>query len=79
VQKRTLPPLVSYPHYAQSETPPEPVGEIEKRQTFFQEDRRTYCRRVAQQPILEELRSGVDRRKHSQRGGDIMNHIDEEV
>ena len=80
VQERTLPPLVSQPHHAQPESPAVQVEKIEKRHTdTYQEDRRTYCRRVAHLPILEEFRSGVDRRRHNLRAGDTMDHIDEKV
>ncbi len=41
------------------------------------EDRRKVCRRVSHQPVLVELRSGVERRHHNLREGDIVEHIDE--
>jgi hypothetical protein len=41
------------------------------------EDRRKTCRRVSQQPVLVELRSGTERRRHNLREGDIVEHIDE--
>jgi hypothetical protein len=41
------------------------------------EDRRKICRRVSHLPVLEELRSGVDRRHHHLRDGDEVEHIDE--
>ncbi len=40
-------------------------------------DRRMVCRRVTQLPVLVELRSGVERRRRSQREGDPVDHIDE--
>jgi hypothetical protein len=40
-------------------------------------DRRKVCRRVKHQPVLEELRSGVERRHHNLLEGDIADHIDE--
>ena len=40
-------------------------------------DRRKVCRRVTQLPVLVELRSGVERRRRSQREGDPVDHIDE--
>lgn len=43
----------------------------------LQEERRTYCRRFEHLPVLEELRSGIDRRKHKQREGDAAEHVDE--
>ena len=43
------------------------------------EDRRKVCRRVAQKKVLVDLRSGLDRRRHNQRGDDMVDHIDETV
>ncbi len=43
------------------------------------EDRRKVSRRVAQQPVLVELRSGMDRRRRNQREDDPVEHIDETV
>ena len=40
-------------------------------------DRRKYCRRVKHQAVLVELRSGIDRRHHNLRDGDVVEHIDE--
>jgi hypothetical protein len=44
-----------------------------------QEERRLVCRRVSHQSVLLELRSGMERRHHNLRAGDIVEHIDEEV
>lgn len=43
------------------------------------EERRKYCRRILHLPVLEELRSGLDRRHHHIRVSDFAEHIDEEV
>ncbi len=43
------------------------------------EERRKICRRVSHQPVLVELRSGIERRHHNLRDGDIVDHIDEEA
>ncbi|MDX8399543.1 MAG: hypothetical protein R8K20_04780 [Gallionellaceae bacterium] len=43
------------------------------------EDRRKACRRVSHQAVLIELRSGVDRRHHNLREGDVADHIDIEA
>ena len=75
VQPRTLPPLVMQ---AQKQVAPEPLQKVEKRESV-QESRRKYCRRVAHQTMLEELRSGIERRRNRQRGDDDAEHIDEEV
>ena len=80
VQERTVPPLVFQPHHALPESPPGQIEEAENRHVAPSGmDRRTYCRRVAQLPILEEFRSGVDRRRHNQRGGDMTDHVDMKV
>ena len=39
-------------------------------------DRRKACRRLLHQPVLIELRSGIDRRHHNLREGDVAEHID---
>lgn len=43
------------------------------------EDRRKARRRVNHQPVLIELRSGIDRRHNNLREGDVAEHIDIEV
>lgn len=76
VQARTLPPLVVQPH-ARHETPPEDAGKEEKRHDpQVHGERRIYCRRTEHLPILAELRSGMERRRHHQRADDITEHID---
>lgn len=75
VQPRTLSPQVIPPR---GEVAVEPMQEVERREPV-QESRRKYCRRISHQPILEELRSGVERRKNRQRGSDETDHIDEEA
>ena len=42
-------------------------------------DRRKTCRRVSYQPVLVDLRSGPDRRRHNLRLSDLIDHIDEVV
>ncbi len=51
----------------------------QQRRAEPQEDRRKVCRRVAHQPVLEELRSGIERRRNSARNGDAVDHIDVEA
>jgi hypothetical protein len=73
-----LPPLPGAVH----ELPPHaPAGitQPEKRQIAQLNDRRMVCRRFHQLPILQELRSAIDRRKHNQRSADFKLHIDEEA
>lgn len=43
------------------------------------EDRRKACRRVKHQPVLVELRSGIDRRHQNLLEGDVAEHIDVEA
>ena len=44
-----------------------------------QGERRIYSRRIEHLPELVELRAGLDRRRHNQRGGDITEHVDEKI
>lgn len=79
VQARTLPPLVVQPH-ARHETPAVTAGKEEKRHDpHVHGERRIYCRRIEHLPILVELRSGMDRRRHNQRADDITEHVDVKV
>ena len=79
VQARTVPPLVTHP-LRQHETSQEQIQHEERRHAEpLQEERRAYCRRVSHQPVMEELRSAIERRRHKQRGADSTEHIDEEV
>lgn len=75
VQPRTLPPQLTYPH----QTPQRDNPEQERRHAAPQAERRSYCRRAQHLPVLEELRSAIDRRKNSQRGTDQTEHIDIEA
>lgn len=81
VQQRSLAPLVKQ-HFA----PREPAPEVEKAAPAdiqpdrrLNEERRKYCRRAAQQPVLIDLRPGGDRRRRSQRMTDVATSIDEEA
>lgn len=79
VQERTLVPLVVLPH---GEVPsPADVAEHTDRRhdVHVHGERRTYCRRMEHLPVLIELRSGPDRRRHNQRDGDTLEHVDVEV
>ena len=40
-------------------------------------ERRKVCRRIQHEPVLEELRSGIDRRRRNQRRNDLTTAIDE--
>lgn len=76
VQARTLPPLVVQPH-ARREAPVEAAGKEEKRHDpHVHGERRVYCRRIERLPILVELRSEIERRRHNQRADDMTEHID---
>lgn len=66
-------------HELRPEAPPvAPIPEVEHR-VVHPEERRVACRRVAHQPVLLDLRSGLDRRHHKMRGSDLTEHIDEEA
>jgi hypothetical protein len=79
VQPRTLPPLVVQPR-AQPHASPDIAGQAERRHDVqVHGERRTYCRRIEHLPMPVELRAGYDRRRHNQRGDDMMDHVDEKV
>ena len=73
VQPRTLQPLVT-----PQQRRVEPVREEAERRHGWHShtDRRIYCRRILHLPVLFELRSGVERRRHNQRADDPTEHID---
>ena len=74
-----MPPLVIQSH-SQREGEPEIVEQQERRyDQHVYGERRIYCRRIEHLPILIELRSGIERRRHNQREGDVTEHIDVEV
>lgn len=76
VQERTLPPMVVQ-RRTQHAVHPEAAGNEEKGYNpRFHGERRAYCRRVERLPIILELRSGEDRRRHNQRIGDLTEHVD---
>lgn len=80
VQERTVPPLVFQPQHAPPETPFIPIEATEKwHAALTGEDRRICCRRIAHLPVLEEFRSGADRRRRNQREGDMTEHVDMKV
>lgn len=78
VEERTLPPLVNRGH-EQALYPSSDISPQEKRQLIVEEERRLVCRRIQHLPVLEELRSSVDRRRHSMGSAEFQLHIDEEV
>jgi hypothetical protein len=56
------------------------AGKEEKRHDpHVHGERRIYCRRTEHLPILVELRSGMERRRHNQRSDDITEHVDVKV
>lgn len=80
VQERTLPPLVVHRQVQFDAAPPEIAEQQAKhRDTHVQAERRTYCRRIEHLPLLVELRSRMERRRHKQRMDDTTEHVDEEV
>jgi hypothetical protein len=58
-----------------------PMGDQNEpeRRIVSPEDRRKAGLRVSQQKMLIEFRSGRNRRRHYQRGSDIVVHVDEKV
>ena len=79
VHARTLPPPVVQSH-SQREGEPDITDQQDRRhEPHIDGERRTYCRRIEHLPVLIDLRSEIDRRRHNQREGDIVEHIDVEV
>ena len=79
VQARTLPPLVlQQPTLLEEASDPVELEE-NRHDSHFHGERRMYCRRIEQLPILVELRSGIDRRRHKRRDVDETEHIDVKV
>ena len=72
---RTLPPRIAQPH-ARQEATHKAIAEERRHDPHVDGERRTYCRRVEHLPVLAELRSGMERRRHNQRAGDITEHVD---
>jgi hypothetical protein len=78
VQPRSLPPLVF--QRRRREPLRAAVEQPERRHDpHVNGERRSYCRRTEHLPVLLELRSGIDRRRHAQRATDHAEHVDEEV
>lgn len=55
------------------------LNERQAKKRQAQEERRKVARRLSHQPVLVELRSGVERRHFNRREDDLIEHIDEEV
>lgn len=56
------------------------AGNKHRQQASMKKERRTYCRRIYHWPVLEELRSTLERRHHDEEGwASPVTHIDEEV
>ena len=84
VAERTLPPLLSYAHEPQRQAAGDVVRQHNRRVSdrpgmVDQGERRLACRRFQHLPILEELRSLLDRRRHKRRKTDSDQHIDVEA
>ena len=53
--------------------------EEQQRRNLPVQDRRKYCRRMQNLPVLVELRSGVERRRHNLFESGADEHVDVEV
>lgn len=72
--------IEQYKRYERPQRPNRMGNQSEtERRTVSPEDRRKVSLRVSQQTMLVEFRSGRNRRRHSQRGSDIVVHIDEKA
>jgi len=78
-QEHTLAPLIVKQHAPLKVIPDLAKLQDKRHDKHFYGERRTYCRRFEHLPVLEELRSGIDRRQHRQREGDAAEHVDEIV
>jgi hypothetical protein len=78
VQPRTLPPLIVQPR-TRHQALPDITGQQNPHDVRVHGERRIYCRRIEHLPVMADLRSGSDRRRHNQRGDDMTEHVDEEV
>lgn|SRR3990167_7145953 len=78
VGPRTLPPMIFRHHQ-----PPVALPAINRRwvpRTAAQEgERRKQDRRLRNAPVLEDLRSHLDRRHHNQRKTDLATHVDDQA
>lgn len=65
----------------QLEPHPQPLSDQDKavRRSAAEGDRRKVCQRFIRQPVLVELRSGINRRRRNSREGDIVEHISLDV
>lgn len=72
--------LRTIPHPQHTDLPVPPVlRRHAPRTNSVENERRTYSRRIRNEPVLLELRSVVDRRRHNQRKNDLTTAIDESV
>ncbi|MGA8863924.1 MAG: hypothetical protein WBM09_02435 [Gallionella sp.] len=79
VQPGTPPYQAEQPRAHPNASPDNAAHEERRHDVEMHGERRIYCRRIEQRPMLVELRSGFDRRRHNQREDDIKEHVDEQV
>lgn len=79
VRARTSPPLIVQQHVRHETDRQDAANEERRHDPHPQGERRTYCRRTEHHPVLIELRSGRERRRHNQRAVDVAEHIDVEA
>ena len=79
VQARSLQPLVIQPHAPLDALPAISEPQEKRHDKHSHGELRIYCRRTEHFPILVELRSKEDRRRHQQRQEDVMEHVDEKI
>lgn len=49
------------------------------RPVALENERRRLCRRIRRESVLDELRSGIDRRRRNQRHDDLTTAVDEKI
>jgi hypothetical protein len=79
VHAHVLPPTYVEQHSVKVNPDPVPHTFVPKQEIVPTEERRKACRRLLHQAVLIELRSGIDRRHHNLREGDVAEHIDIEA
>lgn len=79
VRERTLPPLLVHHPIQLEKTFVPGVSEDMRHAPQLHGERRIQCRRIEHRPILVELRSEIERRRHKQRAKDKTEHIDVEA
>lgn len=77
VEEHTATPDATAPDVPKGATANITVEEEKRHDPHVHGERRIFCRRIEQAPILIDLRYGFDRRRVNQREDDLTEHVDE--